>query len=593
MNHIYSVLWNSALGRFCVTSELGRSRSRATTRRSGRRPACRRPALAALATGVALAWSAPAWSQATLPQGGQVVAGIVSIGQSGRQMTVQQSSDKAIVNWQSFNIGANHQVTFQQPSHTAVALNRVIGADPTAIHGSLQANGRVFLVNPNGMLFGAGANVNVGGLVASTLDIADKDFLQGNYRFSGQGSGTQGAALRNAGRITAAEGGAVALLGGSVSNQGTIAARRGTVALAASNQVKLDFAGDGLLNVQVQQSSLNALVENHQLIEADGGSVLMTAKATDALLQTVVNNTGTVRARTVENRAGKIVLLGGFDGGTTRVAGTLDASAPDGGDGGFVDTSGAHVQIEAGTRVTTRAAQGKTGTWLIDPTDFTIGAGAGPQTASGIGADTLTANLANNNVTLQTVAAGTEAGDMHVNAAVSWNEHELTLNAHRNININAVMSVNGDGKLALNYGGTQGSANSNPVGNSNINFTVGGRVDFAKTGMELLAVNGHSYEVIKNLAQLQSMGDNTNLGRKYALGSDIDASATAQEPYGFKPIGSSATNSFSGVFDGLGHKISHLNINRPNEEDVGLFGRTDGATLRNVGIVGGNITGTI
>ena len=591
MNHIYSVLWNSALGRFCVTSELGRSRSRATTRRSARRPACRHSALAALATGVALAWSAPAWSQATLPQGGQVVAGIATIGQSGRQMTVQQSSDKAIVNWQSFNIGANHQVTFQQPSHTAVALNRVIGADPTAIHGSLQANGRVFLVNPNGMLFGAGANVNVGGLVASTLDIADKDFLQGNYRFSGQGSGTQGAALRNAGRITAAEGGAVALLGGSVSNQGTIAARRGAVALAAGNQVKLDFAGDGLLNVQVQQSSLNALVENHQLIEADGGSVLMTAKATDALLQTVVNNTGTVRARTVENRAGKIVLLGGFDGGTTRVAGTLDASAPDGGDGGFVDTSGAHVQIEAGTRVTTRAAQGKTGTWLIDPTDFTIGAGAGPQTASGIGADTLTANLATTGVSLQTLDAGSEAGDIHVNAAVSWDKNVLTLNAHRNININAVMSVNGDGKLALSYGGTQGNASATPVGDSNLNVNAGGRVDFAQTGAGLLSVNGHGYDVINHLQQLQAMGESANLDRRYALGGNIDASATALQHGGFKPIGSLASGSFTGVFDGLGHTISHLHIDRPQEQAVGLFGSAQGATLRNVGMVAGSMTG--
>ena len=124
-----------------------------------------------------------------------------AITQAGAQMTIQQASDKAILNWQSFDIGAGHQVTFQQPNASAVALNRVLGADASTIHGTLQANGRVFLVNPNGMLFGAGANVNVGGLVASTLNIADNDFLQGLYQFSGQGSNMQGAALRNEGRI--------------------------------------------------------------------------------------------------------------------------------------------------------------------------------------------------------------------------------------------------------------------------------------------------------------------------------------------------------------------------------------------------------
>jgi len=602
MNHIYRVLWNKALGRFCVTSELGRSRSRPTTRRSAGARGHSRPGLAALTASVALAWGASAWGASAwgaspagpqaLPHGPHVLSGSVAVTQAGSQMTVLQGSPKAIVDWQSFNIGANHQVTFQQPGSASVALNRVVGGEASAIHGRLQANGQVFLVNPNGMLFGAGANINVGGLVASTLNIADHDFLQGNYQFNGQGSGVQGAAIAQQGRITAADGGAVALLGGSVSNQGTIAARLGSVALAAGNQVKLDFAGDGLLNVQVQQSSLNALVENHQLIQADGGSVLMTAKATDALLQTVVNNTGTVRARTVENRAGRIVLLGGFNGGTARIAGMLDASAPDTGHGGFIETSGAHVQITAGTRVTTQAAQGKTGTWLIDPTDMTISAGDAPQSSSGIGANTLQDGLGANNVVLQTLGEGIQAGDIHVNAPVSWNRNQLTLNAHGSINVNAPMSVNGSGTLALNYGNTQGNAATVPVALSNLNVNAGGRVDFADKGAGLLSVNGHGYAVINTLAELQDMGNAAQLGGKFALGGSIDASATkeAHGGLGFAPIGGSEA-SFTGVFDGLGHTIGNLHIKRSVQDYVGLFGAAKGATLRNIGLVGGSATG--
>ncbi|WP_315128709.1 GLUG motif-containing protein [Comamonas antarctica] len=586
MNHFYRVLWNRALGRFCVTSEVGRNRSRNAARSSADHPdGC---LLAQWVVGLALACSLPAWSSAGLPQGLDTMTGVAWVNTDPVRMTIRQELPKAILDWQSFNIGAGQQVIFEQPNAAAVALNRVIGTDASAIQGTLQANGRVFLVNPNGVLFGAGANVSVGGLVASTLKLSDQDFLAGRYQFSGPGSSVPGASVVNQGWISASDGGAVVLLGGSVSNQGTIAARLGSVALAAGNQVLLDFAGDGLLDVQVQQSAVNALVENRQLIQADGGSVLMTAKATDALLQTVVNNTGAVQARTIDNRSGKIVLLGGFDGGTTRVSGTLDASAPDGGDGGFVDTSGANVQIEGGTRVTTLAAQGKTGSWLIDATNFTISAGAGAKTDSGIGADTLMSSLATTGMTLQTLATGSEAGDIHVNAPVSWNKNVLTLNAHRNININALMSVNGEGKLALNYGGTQGNATATPVAGSNLNVYAGGRVDFEKSGYGLLAVNGEDFKVIHTLDDLS--GINQGLAGKYALGRDINASATADTAQGFMPIGT-ANTLFTGVFDGLGHVINKLNINRSAMNNVGLFGFARDAVLRNIGLVESSING--
>ena len=151
----------------------------------------------------------------------------------------------------------------------------------------------------------------------------------------------------------------MALLGANVSNEGVISARLGTVALAAGNAITLDVAGDGLLNVTVNQGAVNALVQNGGLIQADGGQVLLTAQAAGNLLQSAVNNTGVIQAQTIENHNGTIKLLGDMQSGTVNVGGTLDASAPNGGNGGFIETSAAHVKLADNAIVTTRAAQGQ------------------------------------------------------------------------------------------------------------------------------------------------------------------------------------------------------------------------------------------
>lgn len=235
MNRSYALIWNHALGAWAVAHEHARKRGKG--------------AGAVLATSLVLASSAFA---ADLPTGGQVVAGSGSISQpNGQQMVIDQASNKLAIDWQSFDIGSGNKVTFNQPGTDSIALNRVLGTDGSKIMGQLDANGRVFIINPNGVLFGAGAQVNVGGLVASTLDLSVSDFEAGNYAFKGDGST---ASIINNGRITAADGGSVALLGGTVSNNGVIVANQGTVALAAGNAVTLDFAGDGLLSVQVDEA---------------------------------------------------------------------------------------------------------------------------------------------------------------------------------------------------------------------------------------------------------------------------------------------------------------------------------------------------
>src|SRR5579872_3413155 len=170
-----------------------------------------------------------------LPTGGVIAAGSASIATTKSAVTINQSSQNTAINWQGFGIGQGQSVQFVQPNTNSVALNRVMGPDASSIEGSLSANGKVFLVNPNGVLFAPGAQVNVGGLVASTLAISNANFMAGNYSFSGTGNGK----ILNSGSIHAADGGYVALLGANVSNQGTITAKLGTVALAAGNAVTL------------------------------------------------------------------------------------------------------------------------------------------------------------------------------------------------------------------------------------------------------------------------------------------------------------------------------------------------------------------
>jgi filamentous hemagglutinin family protein len=328
MNRTYALVWNPSLATWNVTDERARRRGKG--------------AGAVLATALLLPAAAIA---ADLPTGGNVVAGSGQINTpSANQMVINQASNKLAIDWQSFDIAAGHKVTFNQPGSDSIALNRVLGADGSKIMGQLDANGRVFLINPNGVLFGAGAQVNVGGLVASTLNISDTDFAAGNYRFKGDGSN---ASVINKGNITATDGGSVALLGGTVSNNGVIIANRGTVALAAGNAVTLDFAGDGLLNVQVDEAVVDALVENHQLIKADGGQVLLTASAGDALLKTVVNNTGVIEAQTLGEKNGKIVLEAGATDTVTN-SGMLNASGVSSGEtGGTVKVLGGAVKLLA------------------------------------------------------------------------------------------------------------------------------------------------------------------------------------------------------------------------------------------------------
>ncbi len=436
MHSTYRSIWST--GAVVAASEKPRSAGSKTPRAGA--GGVTSFAIHALTGSLLLAIAAAA--QAT-PVGGVVTAGQATI-RPGDNTVITQTTSNVAINWQSFGIGTGQTVQFVQPGVNSVALNRVLGADPSVILGNLSSNGKVFLLNPNGILFGNGSSVNVGGLVASTMGLTDANFMAGNYAFAEAGTGS----IINQGTINATDGGYVALMGRNVSNQGVISARLGSVALAAGEAVTLDVAGDGMLNVSVSKGAVNALVENGGLIRADGGQVLLTAQAAGSLLHTVVNNTGVIQAQTIENRNGTILLLGDMQTGSVNVGGTLDASAPGGGNGGFVETSAAHVKVRDSARVSTAAAQGRTGQWLIDPMDFIIGSAPG----NNISGATLSGQLVTNNITISTTGAGTQNGDIFVNDPVSWTASgaptTLTLNADRNVDINAAITAT-NGNLAV------------------------------------------------------------------------------------------------------------------------------------------------
>jgi len=273
-----------------------------------------------------------------LPEGGQVAAGQAAITTAGSTMTIAQQTAQAIINWQNFGIGSGEAVHINQPNSQAMLLNRVIGSNPSEIFGQLTANGQVILVNPNGVFFRPGSSVDVGGLTASTLNIANEDFLKGQLRFAGDSQNP----VINAGSITA-HNGYVNLLAKEVVNEGIIAAQTGSVNLAAGSGMSLDYNGDGKMTVAVTDGAYQSAVTNKKLIQADGGLVVMTASGKDALMDSAVNNSGMIQANTLGEAKGQISLTGD----NIATTGTISA---DGGSSGTLDiTTGLNGVLNVGS----------------------------------------------------------------------------------------------------------------------------------------------------------------------------------------------------------------------------------------------------
>ena len=326
------------------------------------------------------------------PTGAKVVSGTATVSQQGNLTTVTNSPG-AVINWQAFSIGANEVTRFIQQSAASSVLNRVVGVDPSIILGVLQSNGRVLLINPNGIVFGAGAQIDVAGLVASSLNLSNADFAAGRLRFSD----TPGAgSVNNQGAITTPTGGQVYLIAPNVQNSGIITSPQGEIILAAGRSVDLVDAGTPNLRIEItapDTQAINigqiiarsgkigiyaALVKNSGEIRADGvvvganGEILLRAK------QNVTLENGSVISASGPT-AGKITIQA--ESGTVAMAGRLEANATQG-KGGTINISGQSITADSGVNISASGTQG--GTVIFTAT--------GTGTASAAGASQITLN---------------------------------------------------------------------------------------------------------------------------------------------------------------------------------------------------------
>ena len=335
-----------------------------------------------------------------MPQGEVIRSGKGEIMRQDKDMTVNQDSKRLAIDWSGFDIANDERVTFRQPDKDSVALNRVVGDAASVIDGTLSGNGHVYVINPNGVLFGKNASVDVGSLVASTARISDSDMTN----FANADGITMAipedssAKVINAGTIRA-EGGLVVLHAAEVENSGTITNPEGTTALAAARNLSLSADTAGKINFTVDGALAKAKALNSGMLKADGGYLVMTARSAGDVMSTVVNNTGTMEAKTLrQNEKGEILLDGG-DNGIVELNGTLDASGMEAGqsagsikaigaethvedgatlhaigavDGGLIETSGDYLEIGDNVDIDAAGKTGKAGEWLLDPLEVVI-----------------------------------------------------------------------------------------------------------------------------------------------------------------------------------------------------------------------------
>ncbi|HCG1243363.1 TPA: two-partner secretion system adhesin CdrA, partial [Pseudomonas aeruginosa] len=293
------------------------------------------------------------------PTGAQFNPNEIKISQQGKTTLIDQSTQSAIINWKGFDVSADEAVRFNQPGVTSSTLNRVTAGQESVIAGRISAPGQVIIYNSNGVVFSGSAKVDVGSLITTTANISDEHFRQGKLIFDQPGN--PDARIVNDGSISVAEKGLAAFVAPSVANNGVINARLGTVAMAAGNAATIDLYGDGLVSIAVtdpvtrKPQDAQALVSNGGAIQADGGSVLITAEQASRVVDNAVNLSGVILARGTEVREGSVALVS--KSGDIQIAGKIDVSGPK--NGGDVLVSGQQVALASTASIDARgAAQG-------------------------------------------------------------------------------------------------------------------------------------------------------------------------------------------------------------------------------------------
>ena len=457
-----------------------------------------------------------------LPAGGVVNAGSAKIDNSvAYTTTINQSSSRAVIDWNSFNVSNGESVNFVQPSSSAIALNRIHDANPSTIDGSLTANGNVWLVNPNGVMFGKNAQVNVGGVVATSSDITDSNFMSGVYDFFA--GSNPNATIGNAGNIVA-DNGLVALVGPNVINNGVIEATLGKVQLGSGDSFTLDLYGDGLINLQASPAITQQIVSNSGTITANGGKVLLTTAAAAQSVDSLINMDGLIQADTVGTQNGEIVLSaqgananltdsgkiyanGGADGNggsvklwsanNTSFTGIIGAKGGKlSGNGGTVETSGKNLSVTG--KVVTTAPHGLTGNWLLDPSaiDILTGGSSSSLTGATIAPTYLANQLNGTNITLTadtsiTVSNAIDAsgngsvGNLIFDAPTDYLNAPITLKTGSTLSGTATTVNVGSGGLVQN--GVDVAADAATVNLADATYALANEITIAKN----LTLNGN------------------------------------------------------------------------------------------------------
>jgi filamentous hemagglutinin family protein len=584
-------------------------------------------AIALLSTGTATAAGlAPnALPTTALPTGAVVNAGKVAISTQGAAMTIQQTSDKASVNWNAFNIGSGASVNVQQNSVNSVLLNRVVGNDPSQILGKLTANGQVVLVNPNGIVFGKDGSVAASAFTASTFGISEQDFANGKYHYT-RNSSTAAVTVENGASLSAtAPGGYVALIGASVDNQGAISTQGGSVVMVAGEKAALpetltsnvSVPLSGKVRLELLPSTINAMVSNSGTITTEGGQVLMQAAAlSDAVAS--VTHTGVIDTTGVQG--GAVTLQA--DQGNIQASGSVKANSTGAGNAGgdvvmgrdvatgvlakTTDVSGAKLEsvkgfVEtSGDFLKTDQVSVKAREWLLDPTNITIAANGTTTNGTAytsnytaaadsvILASDINASLNNGtSVTLATSAAGSSTGNIAVNENISkkgGGDATLTLQAHGNITVAASKTITSNtGKLNVVFNsdsdGANGGAivfnNGSGITSNGGNITLGGGT--AGNGSGFATADGLSLSTIQgiylNTSNISAGGGNIVMNGKSAA---TNYTGSLTNVSGIYMSGVSISTSGSGTINLTGNNQNIDTISRGLELASGTI--TGGST---------------
>ena len=508
-----------------------------------------------------------------------VVQGNATVSTNGNTVTIT-ATGRAILQG---NTSIPSGVTVDVIQGVNDIMLRDITGSRTDILGSLLSNGNIILINAMGIFIGQSANVNVGGLIASTLDMKNNLFMSGNYQFE-KIPGLNPAEILNEANINIANGGYIILLADRVVNKGTITAYMGTVALGSGQQATVSFDQGGLVNLVIDQGLAQQLtnssgkskaqIVNSGKIYANGGRIQMTAELLETTLEQIVNNTGVLQANNVAEQGGIVELTasGAINNSGTIQAASMIEQAETFHSTGVLDVGHGYFNNLDGAINISGSISGT----IADVGDIDL-----------TGAVSLTGDT-----TLQADSGGAQSGEIVMNTnPLTGNNFNLTMYTGENDTLDG--SITGVNLLTLNsstvndkiFTSTGASFSVNTLQTNN--YALFSRSQGSGTALDPYMI----YSVSNAVGGLQYI-PTESLSAVYKLANNINAAETSSwnSEAGFTPLGNSTTP-FTGTFNGNNYTISNLFINLPTTDNVGLFGYTSGATIENVGLVNANITG--